>query len=81
MEAAKDLKEDHYITIRKADKTALYVLMEATEYLNQIDSILADEAKFARIRKDPIGTLKKRLSKLINKNNTTCTSVKFTSHR
>ncbi|XP_076069748.1 uncharacterized protein LOC143041624 [Oratosquilla oratoria] len=75
--AAKQLKKDPDITIRKADKTAAYVLMNTSEYLDKMDTILSDETKFKKISKDPTESLKKKLNKLITINNDANTSIKF----
>ncbi|XP_076047378.1 uncharacterized protein LOC143028910 [Oratosquilla oratoria] len=74
---AKYLVSDTEITIRKADKTASYVLMDTAEYLNKIDTILSDTSKFKRITKDPTESLKRKINKVISTNNAASDSVKF----
>ena len=44
--AAKELRENENITIKKADKSSIYVLMNTSEYKEKINNILADETKF-----------------------------------
>ncbi|XP_076051515.1 uncharacterized protein LOC143031487 [Oratosquilla oratoria] len=50
--------------VAKADKAATYVLMDTSEYLEKIDTILNDTTKFKRINKDPTESLKKKISQL-----------------
>ncbi|XP_050703674.1 uncharacterized protein LOC126989158, partial [Eriocheir sinensis] len=76
-EAAKQLKADHNIIIRKADKSAAYVIMNKTEYLEKIDTILADERKFVKISKDPTEALKKKLNKFITMSNINSETIKI----
>ncbi|XP_050709907.1 uncharacterized protein LOC126994647 [Eriocheir sinensis] len=52
------------------------VLIDTKEYLSKIDNILSDTTKFKKITRNPTEALKKRLNKLIAKNNSTC-DVKF----
>ncbi|XP_063884694.1 uncharacterized protein LOC135113369 [Scylla paramamosain] len=76
IDAAKELRSDPAITIRRADKAAAYVLIDSKEYLSKIYSILSDTTKFRKISRNPTAALKKRLNKIIAKNNSTC-DVKF----
>ncbi|XP_050704115.1 uncharacterized protein LOC126989586 [Eriocheir sinensis] len=76
-DAAKQLKADHNITIRKADKAATYVIMETSEYLQKIDDILNETTKFKRITRDPTEDLKRKVNKLIVKNNIASRSIKL----
>ncbi|XP_076049331.1 uncharacterized protein LOC143030008 [Oratosquilla oratoria] len=71
IEAAKQLRSDPNITIRRADKTAAYVLIETDEYLQKLDQILGDTSKFKKITKDPTESLKKKLNQLIDNVNAT----------
>ena len=68
---AKEFRSDPNITIRRADKAAAYVLIDTSEYLDKIDSILSDTSKFKKITRNPTEALKKKLNKLIAKNNST----------
>ena len=58
MEAAKQLRSDAELTIRRADNASTYVLMDTPEYLRKIDDILSDSSKFIKITKDPTEALK-----------------------
>ena len=75
--AAKALKDDHDITIRKADKASAYVLIDTNEYLTKLDAILSDETKFMKIKRDPTEDLKKKLNGLISKVNKSKSQIKF----
>ena len=77
IEAAKELRADPDITVRRADKTASYVIIETAEYLQKLDSILQDETKFKRIEHDPTEGLKKKLNKIVEVNNATTNGVKL----
>ncbi|XP_063887640.1 uncharacterized protein LOC135115080 [Scylla paramamosain] len=77
MEAAKQLKADPDITIRRADKASTYVLIDTPEYLQKMDEILSDTSKFMKITKDPTEALKTKLNRIIMKNNSTSKIVKF----
>ena len=65
-EAAKALKSNEQLIIRKADKSSIYVLMDKSEYLEKLDNILADTTKFQKISKDPTTHLKQEANKLIS---------------
>ncbi|MEL6606432.1 MAG: reverse transcriptase domain-containing protein, partial [Cyanobacteria bacterium J06614_10] len=65
IEAAKRLRNMGNITVRKADKAAMLVLIPTDEYLQKIDSILADESKFKKISRDPTLTTTRKANKII----------------
>ena len=75
--AAKSLREDDSIVIRKADKTAIYVILDKTEYLSKISDILSDEEKFERVRQNPTADLKKRVNALLKSANAVIGGVHF----
>ena len=64
--AAKELRENENIIIRKADKTAVYVLMPRDEYLQKMETILNDPSKFCRIPKDTTATLKAHVNRILD---------------
>ena len=76
-EAAKTLREDDTITVRKADKSSSYVVIDKSEYLNKIEEILKDKKKFKKIRKDPTSDLKKKANRVIEAANAVIGSLKF----
>ena len=65
IDAATSLKQDTSITIRKADKTACYVLIPTDEYITKINNILGDNSKFRRITRNPTEDIKKRANVII----------------
>ena len=65
LRAAKELKDDPDIQIRKADKSNTYVLLDKSEYLSKMDDILADDSKFTPISRNPIDELKRSANNLI----------------
>ena len=68
-EAAHNLRNNNDIAIRKADKSATYVILNKNEYLSKLNSILADTSKFNRIKRDPTNALKQKANKLIETQN------------
>ncbi|XP_076030438.1 uncharacterized protein LOC143018738 [Oratosquilla oratoria] len=77
LDAAKALREDPSITIRRADKADLYVLLPSSEYLEKIDSILKDESKFLEISRNPTEEIKRRANKIIEKVNAKAGGLKL----
>ena len=75
--AAKSLKNNKDIVIRKADKSATYVLLDREEYISKLNSILADETKFRKISRNPTEKLKQRTNRLIETLNAAQDSLKL----
>jgi len=63
--AAKELKQNNDVIVRKADKSSIYVILNRTEYMDKLNIILSDTSKFKRIKKDPTEVLKKEANDLI----------------
>ena len=70
--AAKALREDETIVVRKADKSNMYVIMDKNEYNKKLNDILSDKTKFKRITKNPTDELKKKIYKITKEVNTKC---------
>lgn len=68
-EAAKQLRENEEIIVRKADKASMFVLMQRNEYNEKMDAILSDPLRFKRITRNPIEELKKKINRLIEATN------------
>ena len=64
-EAAKQLRNNKDITVRRADKASAYVILPTEEYLQKLDVLLDDATKFMKIRRNPVEDLKKRVNKEI----------------
>jgi hypothetical protein len=77
-EAAKNLRDNDQIVIRKADKSNLFVILDKTEYLSKINDILSDDSKFCRITRDPTEQLQRKANKLISTANSVVGSRKLT---
>ena len=75
--AALDLKNNEDIVIRRADKSATYVILDKEDYLSKLDVILSDTSKFKPISKDPTDKIKKKVNKIIETNNAHVDSFKF----
>ena len=67
--AARELSENKSIVIRKADKSAVYVIMTRDDYNAKVSSILSDKSKFQPISRNPIEQLKKSANDLITSAN------------
>ena len=65
-QAAKNLRTNNDIIVRKADKSQSYVIMNKYDYVNRINQILADTSKFKRINRNPTNSLKEKANKLIS---------------
>ena len=68
-QAAKELREKEDIIIRRGDKSAVYVIMDKDVYMNKMDTILNNPAKFQRLQDDPTEEVKKNINKQIKKAN------------
>ncbi|XP_076030866.1 uncharacterized protein LOC143019050 [Oratosquilla oratoria] len=64
--AARELQENEHIVVRRADKSAVYVLMTKEEYLQKMSTILGDTSKFQRISQDPSNKLKVKCNSIID---------------
>ena len=63
--AAKSLKQDASVTVRRADKAACYVLLPTDEYISKVNRILSDTSKFTRITRNPTEDIKTKANKII----------------
>ena len=77
IEAAKELRSNPDIIIRKGDKAAVYVIMKKSEYNEKMNGILLDSSKFQRLVKDPTQELKKKMSRLVSQANNQQDTIKF----
>ena len=77
IEAAKQLKSNENIIIRRADKTAAFVIMRKEEYLNKMDNILSDTTKFKKITRNPTDTIKKKINTIIKKIHATKSTIRL----
>lgn len=75
--AAKDLRNNKNIVVRKADKAQLFVVLSAEEYYQKTAAILSDKTKFKRITRNPVEELKKQANSLIDASNKVSKVVKF----
>ena len=75
--AATSLKNNDKIVLRKADKSSVYVILNKEEYLQKIDTILADNTKFRCIQKDPSRDLKQKANQLIECQNAVVGDIKL----
>ncbi|XP_076036939.1 uncharacterized protein LOC143022555 [Oratosquilla oratoria] len=75
--AAKELRENKDIVIRRADKSDLFVILNRSDYIEKVESILQDTSKFVRVNRNPIDDIRKRVTKLIDFSNALIDGVKF----
>ena len=67
--AAKNLKNRTDITVRRADKTSSYVILNISDYYEKLDAVLLDNNKFKKMKKDSTNEIKIKANKLIAANN------------
>ena len=75
--AAKELRNHPNITIKKADKTNIFVVLNKTDYHSKLQNILDDHTKFKKLNKNPTNQLKSKINKLITANNAELNSIKL----
>ena len=73
-QAAKSLRENNDIVIRRADKSNVFVILDRNEYRRKINVILSDGSKFLNVSKNPCDKLQKKVNGLIDEANTYSTS-------
>ncbi|XP_064116554.1 uncharacterized protein LOC135222395 [Macrobrachium nipponense] len=74
-EAAKELKVKEDITVRRADKTAAFVLIKTKEYHKKLDAILSDSSKFERLTRNPTEDIKRDANHVISTINAATNAV------
>ena len=65
------------ITIKKADKTNIYIILNKSDYHSKLQTILNDKNKFTKLNYNPTNQLKSKINKLINANNTEIHNIKL----
>ena len=75
--AAKSIKNNEQIIVRRADKSAIYVIMNKQEYIEKINLLLSDNTKFKKLKKDPTNTLKKKVNTYIKALNAAQNDIKI----
>ncbi|XP_076029861.1 uncharacterized protein LOC143018389 [Oratosquilla oratoria] len=68
-QAARELRNNPDLIIRRADKSSIYVLLNKDDYFSKLDHILSDTSKFKKISSDPTRKLKVKVNNLITTNN------------
>ncbi|XP_070395454.1 uncharacterized protein [Dermacentor albipictus] len=63
--AIKDLRSNQNLVILPADKGNATVLLNRTDYRDKMLSLLADEATYSRLKKDPTLKIQRELQKLL----------------
>ena len=64
-QTAKALKGNDDIVIRRADKSAVYVILDKNDYMDKLNALLGDGTKFLRITADPTAKLKVAINSII----------------
>ena len=77
LDAARNLKNNENIVVRKADKSSTYVILNKEEYEEKMHNILSDSTKFKRIEKDPTDAIKKKANNLIEAQNSVVDDFKL----
>ena len=76
-EAAKSLRHDENIVVRRADKTAIWAVLNKNDCLDEVGQVLSDEAKFERVTRYPSADLQKKVNALITAANSQIDGVHF----
>ena len=76
-EAAKSLRDDENIVVRRADKTAIYVILNKDDYLDKVGQVLSNEAKFEKVTRNTSADLQKKVNALITAANSQIDGVHF----
>ena len=63
--AAKELRDNENIVIRRADKSAIFVILDKDDYTSKINSILSDTSKFEPVTRDNTNALKAKVNRII----------------
>ena len=66
-QAIKELMRDDSIIIRPADKGSGLVILNSSEYLEEIETQIADSTIYKEVQIDDIRKIKKSLKKLVDK--------------
>ena len=75
--AAKELRQNTELIIRRADKSSVFVILDRADYLRQVNTILEDTSKFEKLSKNTTAKVKKYLNALIEAANAEVGGVKF----
>ena len=65
--AAKSLRENNNIVIRRADKSSTFVILNRDDYRKKIQDVLKDGSKFQKISKNPCENIKSKINNLIDR--------------
>ena len=65
-QAARELRENENIVVRRADKASIFVILNKDDYFDKVRAILDDATKFQPLRRNPIDDQKKHLNSLID---------------
>ena len=76
-EAAKQLRDDERIVIRRADKTSCFVILNRDDYNEKLNRILSDETKFTKLTEDPTKRHKAEVNRIIARANALIGGVHF----
>ena len=64
-QAAKELRENKEVVIRRADKSQIFVILDSHDYHKKAQEILDDSSKFSKITRNPVDELKKQANNLV----------------
>lgn len=73
----KQFNQIDNIVTRRADKSNVFVILDKSYYVREINNLLSDESKFQKITRDPTDGLKRELNKHINIVNSTSKSIRI----
>ena len=76
-QAVEQFNSNEEIVVRKADKSNTFVILDRQDYHEKLLSLVSDETKFTKLRKDTTDSLKSKLNQLITIVNSTNHDVKI----
>ncbi|XP_066970185.1 uncharacterized protein [Macrobrachium rosenbergii] len=64
-DVARELRTREDVTVRRANKTAAFILIRTEEYHHKLDETLADSSKSQRVTKNQVDDIKRKANRII----------------
>ena len=62
----KEFRSNTEVTVRKAEKSNILIVLNTTDYFEKLDAIVNDSSKFMKLEQAPTDPLKDSLNRLID---------------
>ena len=76
-QAARELRDNDAIVIRRADKSSNFVILDKDDYITKMDSILSDKTKFTAVQRNNTKEFQAKVNQLIYAANALIGGVHF----